>query len=78
MPTFIPNTFTKVEWASAEEEKQASIFSELNIIYLISLRGIIAQEKLSLNYTVDAPMKFLQNEAFLTGQLELLNKLIGD
>ncbi len=78
MPTFIPNAFTKVEWTSVEEEKQAGIFSELNIIYLISLRGIIAQEKLSLNYTVDAPMKFLQNEAFLTGQLELLNKLIGD
>lgn len=79
MPTILPNTFTTIQWNEGEEEA-ARTFSDLNKLYLISLRGDLAQKKLLLTFLPEsnqaAVLQFVQAQAFLDGQLQVYNLLI--
>jgi hypothetical protein len=78
MPRFIPNVFTKVEFASAEEEQAASTFSDINRMYLMARRGEIAEQALQLKLDTKNVMDYAMQKAYLGGQLDLIQTLLGD
>lgn len=80
MPTILPNIFTTISWNEGEEDA-AKIFPDPNKLYLIAIRGDTAQKKLALSLDPTQPNAleiFIQAQAHLDGQLEMLTFLIGD
>jgi hypothetical protein len=61
-----------------EEEKVAKHFSDFNILYLYNLRHEAIRTKLELKFDPTQPHVFQQNEAMLTGKIDVLTLLIGD
>lgn len=72
----VPNTFTSYEF-TLEEERKAIIFSDYQLAGLQNEIAKAAEEKLALIYNPLNTENFLQQEARLTGQLELLSYLIA-
>lgn len=77
MPKLVPSRFASFIFDSPEEEKAAQSFSELNKMYLCNLRCELQELKLKLKINPDKPLQDLQNEASLTGQINLLDQLLG-
>lgn len=78
MPQLKPSPYQEVSWESEEEEKVAKTFSPINLFYLNDLRFKAVQLKLNLKYDPEHQMDFVQQEAYLQAQINLLNSLIGD
>lgn len=61
-----------------QEKEIAATFTDLNLLYLRNLRHEAVTAKLSLRYDPTQPHVFQQNEAMLTGKIDVLSFLIGD
>lgn len=59
-----------------EEQLAGETLSALSIQVLHNLRSRLAEQKLYLPFTPNDVLAYAQQEAFLTGQLELLTFLI--
>lgn len=73
----IPNNYTQYE-LTAEEEKSASIF---NIYQEAKLRNLLVRAmdmKLGLKVNTTNVNDFIQQEAYYTGQIDLLAMLIDE
>lgn len=69
------NKFTS--WTlTPEEEISGSILSPLQILVLQNKLSEVATQLLNLEYDPNNPQKFLQDEAFLTGQMQTIEWLI--
>lgn len=77
MASRIPTMFDAYE-LTEDESKAAQFFTDANILYLKTLRAVVAMEKISIEYDPKDPMKFMQNEAVLRGKIDVLTLLIGD
>ena len=75
MSKIIPNTFITYE-LTEEEAIQGAILTVSQKQNIQNHRANIAEEKLSLDYDVNNPQAFLQKEAHLKGQLDVLNWLL--
>lgn len=76
MPTPAVNTFTSYHL----NEKEAVIsqqLSHLNVAFIQNLRSQIAEEKLALKFDPSTPLVFVQQEASLAGQLDILTYLLN-
>ena len=72
-----PSTFTRYQL----DEVQTILgfrFNQLQIAVLRNLQATIAEEKLALEFDPEHPTKFLQNEAYKKGQLELLSYILQE
>jgi hypothetical protein len=74
----ILNTQTSfVSWIlTPEEEAQGSVFSLTQKQLIQNRIAVLAEEKLALTYDPNEPMKFLQTEAELQGQIGILKYLL--
>lgn len=61
---------------SPQEEKDGKRLTELQRAVLHNLRAQIAQTKLNLVFTPENVINYAQQEACLTGQLDLLDELL--
>jgi hypothetical protein len=75
MSTQITNTFTTFE-LSDKEALQSAIFTTLQLQNLQNQLANAAESRLALEFDANNPSDFLQQEAFLKGQIELLKFLI--
>jgi hypothetical protein len=75
MPKLISSNFQQFEFTS-EELLQACKLTNLQECRLKSLQGDIANQKLTELFDPEHPIKYAQTEAFLSGQLNLLNLLL--
>lgn len=75
MSTLIVSTFSRYQLSEQEElNGQVLSFSQKQVLQ--NQLATIAEEKLSLKYTPDSPLTFLQQEAELQGQLGLIQFLM--
>ena len=72
----IKNVFTAFE-LTAEEYNQATQFTDLQRAYLQTELANKAQLRLALVFDPLAAHEFVQNEAYLKGQMELLEQLLA-
>ena len=75
MSVQIINTFSTFE-LSDKEAIQSAIFTTLQLQNLQNQLANAAESRLALNFDANNPSEFLQQEAFLKGQIELLKFLI--
>ena len=73
----ISSTFTKYE-LTASEQQSGQILNDAQLGVLHNLRTDIAEQKLNLEFVPDKPGEFIQQEAFLAGQLKVLGYLIDN
>jgi hypothetical protein len=71
----IPNSFTSYEF-SDREILEGSVLSALQIAVLQNELANIATNKLNLDYDPRNPLKFAQDEAFLKGQMSIINVML--
>lgn len=76
MPTITSNSFTSFSLTD-DEQKAGSTLSSLNVAVLQNQLAQIAEEKINLVFTPDSINTFLQQEAYLKGQLDLLNYILA-
>lgn len=69
------NTFQPVTM-SATDELSGRILSSMQLGVLQNLRVSIAEQKLNLEFTPNDVLSYAQQEAFLKGQLEILQYII--
>lgn len=72
----ITGRFTNYSFTE-EERKEAVKFSPLQQMYLQNLLGEKAHEKIGLTFNAADVVGFAQNEAYLAGQIELLELLLS-
>jgi hypothetical protein len=72
MSTLIPNTFSTYQ-LSAEETTAGFAFTQSSLEVLHNQRAMIAEQKLALTYDPSNAQHFLQQEAYLRGQIELIS-----
>ena len=75
MSVQIINTFSTFE-LSDKEAIQSAIFTTLQLQNLQNQLANAAESRLALNFDANNPSEFVQQEAFLKGQIELLKFLI--
>ena len=75
MSVQIINTFSTFD-LSDKEAIQSAIFTTLQLQNLQNQLANAAESRLALNFDANNPSEFLQQEAFLKGQIELLKFLI--
>lgn len=71
----IPHAFSSYE-LTAEEELQGQLLGVLNVAVLQNLLCKVSTDKLTLIYDTDKPDAYIQNEAYLRGQYDLINHLL--
>jgi hypothetical protein len=71
----IPNSFSTYALTD-DDVTQGSIFTIGQTQVLQNLLAVKAEEKLGLKYDIDKPTTFIQQEAYHTAQIELLQWLI--
>lgn len=62
---------------SPEEEKEALTYTELQRKYLENMEGMIAHKILNLRVDTANVSAFVQDDAYLKGQLEILQELLA-
>lgn len=75
MATIVTNSFTSFQ-LSTQEEEAGSILSELQKMVLQTKLSGIAEEKLNLAFDPLNPQGFIQREAELTGQMNIIKWLL--
>ena len=73
--TTISSSFQRIP-LSESEQVSGCIFSAHQIANLQNMRVDIAEQKLNLTFTPNDVLSYAQQEAFLKGQLEVLQHLI--
>lgn len=76
MPTFIPSDFCQYE-LDEREALEGQIFSSSQLAVLQNHLSAAAKEKLDHPFDPHNPQVFMQREAELTGQIEILRMLIN-
>ena len=71
----ITNYFTSYELTEADQ-KQGAQLSTLTVAVLHNLRSTAAQDKINLVFTPNDTLSFLQQEAYLKGQIDLLTYIL--
>lgn len=71
----VPNTFLSYK-LSPEEEAAGRTLTLNNIAVLHNERSRIAEQKISLKFNPSEPLQFAQQEAYLSGQVELITYLL--
>ena len=71
------STFEAFEFTE-EELKAASTFTDLQRLYLTTLRAQAAMQKIALPFDPSNPQVFVQNEAVLRGKIDVITLLLGD
>lgn len=69
------SSFTRSNLTPAELSA-GTVLSTLNLAVIQNLRVDIAEQKLNLTFTPNDVLSYTQQEAFLKGQLEILQHLI--
>lgn len=69
------NTFTTYTLSEAET-REGHKLNTLTVAVIHNLRTSIAEEKLALKVNPESINTFLQQEAYLAGQLEILNYIL--
>jgi len=69
------SSFTKYT-LNPQEEQSGMILNDSQLAVLHNLRTDIADQKINLDFTPNDVLGFTQQEAFLSGQLKLLQHLI--
>lgn len=77
MAARIPSMFDHFS-LDEEETKVAKTFTDANMLFLRNLRHEAMMAKLQLSFDPLNPHTFQQNEAALTGKIDVLTLLIGD
>ena len=72
MPKLIPSLFTKYVLTDLEAAS-ADILTETQLARFTTIRAEIAEQKLALDFDPTNPIKFAQDEAFLKGQMSILD-----
>jgi len=75
MPKLIPTVFTAYEFTE-REQLEATVFSELQLKFLLTLRAEAAQEKNNIALDPAAVSAYLQDEAYYRGKIDLLSYLL--
>lgn len=75
MVQLIPNSFSSYN-LSTEEEETGSVLNYLQKAVLQNKLAIIAQDKLNTVFDPLNPTAFAQQEAYLRGQMEVINWLL--
>lgn len=68
-----PSVIFKCHRLSEQEITAGQSLNQVQVQVIENLIAKIAEEKLYLPYTPDAPQQYLQQEAHLRGQLDVLN-----
>lgn len=76
MATAKTNVFTAYEFTE-EEELQASVFSELQRMWVQTQVSIVAEEKINIKYNPLAPGENALQEAYARGQVDFGLYLLG-
>lgn len=76
MAKLIPNIFTSYELTEAEQ-LEATVFSDLQIKYLLTLRAEAAVAKNELVLDPDKIGDYVQQESYQTGKIEILSYLLA-
>ena len=76
MAALIPNVFSSYE-LTEKEALQGSVFTVLQIQYMQNQLSGIAEEKINLEFDPANPTAFVQMEASLKGQMDILTFLIS-
>ncbi len=71
----IANTFSSYT-LNEQEVKLGSQLTSLNVAVIQNLRSTIAEEKLNLVFTPNDVLSYTQQEAYLKGQLDILQHLL--
>lgn len=77
MASMAPNAFTTWD-LTPEEEHQGAIYTITQLQVLQNLLAANAEEKLYLAPDPKAPERFIQDEAYKRGQIELLQWMIDN
>jgi hypothetical protein len=75
MAKLIDNVFTSYELTD-DEALHGSIYTTTQLNVLQSKLSEVATDKLNLEFDTSSPQIFIQQEAYLKGQLELIQYLI--
>jgi len=75
MAELIPNEFTSYN-LNEQEQLAGSIFTVTQLQVLHNRLSELAAQKLNLEFDVDSPETFIQQEAFKRGQIEEIRYLI--
>lgn len=76
MSNQIPNIFTTY-YHNDNEQVANSVFNQGNMEYLHNQRANIAQQKIHINIDPNNINEFLQQDAYLRGQLDILTFLLN-
>lgn len=75
MATLIPNAFASYQLSQSEEEA-GQIFNLNQKMVLQNKLALIADEKINLLFDTNNPQLFIQREAELTGQMNIIKWLL--
>lgn len=75
MSVMMTNSFTSFDM-TYEEILEGSIFTTSQVQLLQTDLALAAEEKLALEFDTANPTKFIQDEAFKRGQIELLRFML--
>ena len=71
-----PGLFTRFN-LSPTEEKDGSTFNAFQIAWLHNIRADKVAALISLSFTPDNIVQYAQDEAYITGQIQLLDTLLS-
>lgn len=75
MAHLLPNSFSSYN-LTEEDIIEGSILTNLQLQVIQNLLATKAEEKLALEYNIDKPNEFIQQEAYHKGAIDLLRYLI--
>ena len=75
MPYLIPNSFASYSMTE-EEQLQGAVLTTLQVQHIQNQLALCAEEKLTLDFDTSDPNKYIQQEAYKRGQLEMLKYLL--
>lgn len=71
----VPHAFSSYE-LTAEEELQGQLLNILQVATLQNLLCKVATDKITLIFDTEKPNAYIQNEAYLRGQYDLIQHLL--
>lgn len=71
----VPHDFNAYE-LTAEEELQSQLLTQLQSARLQNLLAKASRDKIDIQFDPDKPLHFAQQEAFASGQIQLLRYLL--
>ena len=75
MPKLVVNRFSQYE-LTEQEALQGKLLTDANQAVLQNELASVAEQRIALVYDVTNPNKFLQEDAYLRGQMELIEYLM--